>query len=182
MQNMNRKQKFTLTVVGLVTGLFLLTWATGYSVAINTTPSMPRGLYLVAPADTALRGDIVAVCIPPSDAARLYRERDYLPKSTRCASNLAPVLKPIVAEPGDSVTLDKQGVWVNGELQRNSRIFDTDSQGRPIDHMPVPWHDVLRSGEYFLLANHIERSLDSRYYGTVSRSALIGKGYPLITF
>ena len=156
MKPMNRKQRSVLCLVALVVILYLLTWATGYSLAINSTPSMPRGLYLVAPADTALRGDIVAVCIPESDAARLYRERDYLPASSRCPSNLAPVLKPVAAEPGDSVTLDAQGVWVNGELLRKSRIFDTDSQGRPIPHMPVPWKDYMRNGEYFLLANHIE--------------------------
>lgn len=181
MKKFDKKQKFALGVVGATVALFLGTWASGWSLAINSTPSMPKGLYLVTGLDTPQRGDVAAVCIPNKHAANVYRERGYLPVSTRCPTGIAPVMKPIVAVPGDQVLLDMSGVWINGRLLPKSRVFDTDSQGLPIDHLPVGWSKTLAAGEYFMLANHIERSLDSRYYGTVSLPHMVGQAFPVIT-
>lgn len=181
MKKMDKKQKVALGVVGAAVALFLGAWFSGGSVAINSTPSMPQGLYLVRGMDVPQRGDVAAVCIPNAEAAKLYRERDYLPASSRCAVGIAPVLKPVVAVPGDDVRLDERGVWVNGRLLENSRVFDTDSQGRPIQHLPLGWHKTMATNEYFMLANRIERSLDSRYYGTVNRPSLVGKAFPIVT-
>lgn len=182
MKQLDKKRKTALGIVAATVALFLGVWVSGYHVALNSTPSMPEGLYLVRGIDTPQRGDVAAVCIPTGDAARLYRERNYLPASQRCAAGIAPVLKPVAAVPGDEVRLDERGVWVNGRLLANSRVYDTDSQGRPIQHLPVGWSKRLGAGEYFMLANRIERSLDSRYYGIVQRPNLVGQAFPLVTF
>lgn len=182
MKKMDKKQKFALGVVGATVALFLGTWASGCTVAINSTPSMAQGLYLVKRMAVPQRGDVAAVCIPNVEAAKVYRERDYLPTSPRCAVGIAPVMKPIVAVPGDQVRLDASGVWINGQLLPNSRVFDTDSQGLPIQHLPVGWQKTMAADEFFMLANRIERSLDSRYYGPVRRVDLHGAAVPLITF
>ncbi len=179
---MDKRKKKSLGVVAAVVAVFLGGWLGGYSVAVNTTKSMPRGLYLVGPIDQARKGDIMALCIPNKWAAEVYLERQYLPASARCASGVAPVLKPIAAAGGDDVLLDERGTWVNGKLQENSRLFDTDSKGEPIQHLMLGWHKKLEPGEFFMLANHVERSLDSRYYGTVRREDLNGSAVPLITF
>lgn len=179
---MDKKRKIALALVALAVATFLAFWFGGITLALNSTKSMPRGLYLVRPAGQVQTGDIVALCIPDKWAAQVYLERHYLPASSRCASGVAPVLKPIAAAPGDDVRLDAQGLWVNGRLLDNSRVFDTDSQGLPIQHLMIGWSKKLEAGEFFMLANHIERSLDSRYYGTVQRADIHGAAVPLITF
>ncbi len=179
---MDKKRKSALAAVAVVILTFLVFWFGGISLALNSTKSMPRGLYLVRPAGQVQTGDIVALCIADRWAAQVYVQRDYLPASNRCASGVAPVLKPIAAAPGDNVHLDAAGLWVNGRLLENSRVFDTDSQGLPIQHLHIGWTKKLQAGEYFMLANSIERSLDSRYYGTVQRADIQGAAVPLITF
>lgn len=179
---MDKKRKFAVAAVLVVSAAFAGLWASGYAVAVNTTASMPRGVYLVGPLDQVKRAEVVGVCIPNQDQANVYRDRGYLPASSRCGAGLAPVIKPVAAIPGDEVRIDDKGTWVNGQLLANSRLFDTDSQGRPIQHLPLGWKKTMENGEYFMLANHIERSLDSRYYGTVRRADLQSRAYPLVTF
>lgn len=175
------KSKAPLVVVAVVVVAFLVSWFSGYSVAVNSSKSMPRGLYLVGPLQEVERGQVVALCISNASAAAIYKARDYLGPSSRCAVGLPPVLKPLVAMPGDLVEISAAGTSVNGQLLPNSRVFDTDSDGRPIEHLPVGWSKRLAAGEYFALANVIERSLDSRYYGTVHRVDLQGRARPLFT-
>jgi len=179
---MNTKRILVLAVVALATLLFAGSWWSGYSVAVNSSKSMPRGLYLVGPLQEVERGQVVALCISNASAAAIYKARDYLGPSSRCPVGLPPVLKPLVAMPGDLVAISAAGTFVNGQLLPNSRVFDTDSDGRPIEHLPVGWSKRLAAGEFFMLANHIERSLDSRYYGTVKRADLQGRAVPLLTF
>lgn len=179
---MNIKRLLVLAIVTLATLLFVGSWWSGYSVAVNSSKSMPRGLYLVGPLQEVKRGEVVSLCIPNASAAAIYKARDYLGPSSRCAVGLPPVLKPLVAMPGDLVEISAAGTSVNGQLLPNSRVFDTDSDGRPIEHLPLGWSKRLAVGEFFMLANHIERSLDSRYYGTVKRADLQARAVPLLTF
>ena len=154
---------------------FLAIWISGYSLALNPSISMPRGIYLLTPFAVPGRGDVVSACISNLDAAAVYRERGYMVASKRCPSGLPPVMKPIAAVSGDSVEVTAEGVFVNGKLTPKSRIFDTDSDGKKIDHLPLGWKKVLGADEFFLLANYIERSLDSRYYGLVSLADINGR-------
>lgn len=175
------KSKAPLVVAAVVVVAFLASWFFGYSLAVNPSVSMPRGLYLLAPVDAPQRGDVVSACISNLEAAKVYRQRDYIGPSERCASGMPPVMKPVVAAPGDTVEVTAMGVWVNGQLLPKSRVFDTDSDGRPIDHLPLGWKKTLAGGEFFLLANVIERSLDSRYYGPILRTDIHGRARPLFT-
>ena len=171
----------SLVLVAATVTLFCAAWSSGYAIAVNPSPSMPRGVYLLGPIATPNVGDMVAACIPVGELARLSRRRDYLPSSERCASGLSPVLKPVVAVAGDTVAIDDEGTRINGVLLPNSRVYDTDTQGLPITHLPVPWIKRLDAGEYFLLANYVARSLDSRYYGPLPRKNIVGLAHTLAT-
>ena len=173
------RTKGSLIMVGATVAVFCSLWASGYTLAVNPSPSMPRGVYLLGPILNPAVGDTVAACIPAGDQARLYRSRDYLPASDRCASGLSPVLKPVVAAAGDTVSINSDGTRVNGVLLPNSRVYDTDTQGLPIGHLPLQWSKRLGTGEYFVLANRIPRSLDSRYYGPLPRENIIGAAHAL---
>ena len=65
----------------------------------------------------------MAACLPPdSGAAQLAVERGYLPTG-QCPGGFAPLLKQIVAIPGDTVTLTDEQVWINEILLRDSRVL-----------------------------------------------------------
>lgn len=177
------KTPLALTAAAVI--VFLGVWFLGYSLAINPSKSMPKGLYLVDHLnqfDEISRGEIVSLCISNASAAAIYKNRNYFGVSTRCPVGLPPVLKPIVGLPGDFVQITAQGTSVNGQLLPNSRLFDTDSQGRTIEHLPIGWSKRLAAGEYFALANLIERSLDSRYYGTVKAGDFRSRARPILIF
>ncbi len=175
------KTKWPLFVGAAVALVYLVAWSSGYALAVNPSISMPRGLYVLGPVASPARGDLVSACISNLEAAKVYRARDYMGPSKRCADGMPPVLKPIVAAPGDTVEVTAMGVWINGQLVPRSRLFDTDSNGRPIDHLPLGWKKTLAAGEFFLMSTHIERSLDSRYYGPVLRADIHGRARPIFT-
>lgn len=178
---MKIKSKTPLVVVLVVVVAYLAAWLFGWELAINSTKSMPRGVYVVRPLGDVQRGQMVALCISNQTAADVYKARGYLVPSAQCRVGLPRLLKPVVGLPGDVVTITAAGTSVNGKLLPNSRVFDSDSDGRPIQHLSIGWTKRLASDEYFVLANYIERSLDSRYYGTVRRADLKGSARPLAT-
>lgn len=175
------KSKVPLVVAAIGVGAFLAAWMSGYSLAVNSSMSMPRGLYLVGPLNEVQRGQVVALCIPNALAAAIYKARDYLGPSSRCPVGLPPVLKPVVAVPGDLVSITTAGTSVNGELLPNSQVFDTDNDDRPIEHLPIGWTKRLAGSEFFVLSSIRKRSLDSRYFGTVHRADLRGRVFSIIT-
>jgi len=153
-----------------------------FRLIINPTVSMPRGLYLLKQEKnrTYKIGDIVSLCIPNLDTVNRYKAAGYL-KPGQCPGNVSGELKPILAAFNDLVVVSDRGISVNGKLLRNSIVYDTDSQGNTIEHLPLKWSKYLVQDEYFVLANRVGRSLDSRYYGTINMSDINGLIIPLLT-
>jgi type IV secretory pathway protease TraF len=101
---------------------------------VNLTNSEPTGIYLRVPGEPE-RGGMVA---------------------------LRPLMKHVVAVPGDVVTVTAQGTYVNGRLWPDSAIPD-DTHG----YQPFPFGTyTLRPGQYWLLGTSPD-SWDSRYIGPV---------------
>ena len=84
--------------------------------------------------------------------------------------------KRIAALPGDTVCGEARQVWINGRAA--AAALARDRRGRAL---PV-WSGcrTLRGGEIFLL-NAPRASLDSRYFGPIPASGLIGAARPLLT-
>lgn len=144
--------------------------------AIHTTPrviwnasaSVPVGAYWLVSNETA-RGDLVLV-EPPPDARRLAAARGYLPERVRLVKRLAAV-------GGDLVCGDGVAVEINGA--RVAQRLASDSRGRPLP----AWTGcrTLATDEVFLLTEAPD-SFDSRYFGPVRRSAVVGKLVPIWTY
>jgi type IV secretory pathway protease TraF len=80
---------------------------------------MPVGLYLQT--ETTLeRGSTVLVCLPDA-ITRVGRSRGYLPAGG-CPNDSSPVVKQVLALPGDVVELHEQFVAVNRRLVEASGI------------------------------------------------------------
>ncbi|UCI32120.1 S26 family signal peptidase [Mesorhizobium sp. B4-1-4] len=132
----------------------------------NASASAPVGLYFVSSA-TPARGDLVLVRTPDTVAV-LAEKRSYLPRNV-------PLVKRIAARPGEHVCTFDDAIIIRGEIV--ARRLATDTQGRAL-----PWWNACRklaAGEVFLLNGEAPRSFDSRYFGPVPATNVIGRLVPL---
>lgn len=128
----------------------------------NATASAPIGLYRVGGTDLAT-GDMV-IAWPPAAARDFAARRRYLPANV-------PLVKRVVAAPGDTVCALGAQIFVNG--RRVARRLVRDGAGRP-----MPWWTgcvTLRNGALFLLMADSPASFDGRYFGATGRGDIVGK-------
>jgi conjugative transfer signal peptidase TraF len=160
-------------------GLAALTWASFVQplprLIYNPSDSVPIGWYRVellahrpgSPPRPLAVGSIVLTRLPV-DAAALAAQRGYLPARVPLLKRVGAVAPQHVCIAGRSVHID--GVPVAAALP-------ADRLGRPLS--PWPQCRVLRPGELFLLSATNPASFDSRYFGPVAASAVIGLAHPV---
>lgn len=141
----------------------------------NWTLSAPVGVYREV-AGPSRRGDLALLCLP-SGIESLGRARNYLSAGS-CGRGSSPVLKQVVALPGDEVEVQQNFIAVNGRMLDRSELHDVDSLGRPLAHVPLG-HRKVPDGEAWVLGIHRERSWDSRYFGPIPIESIIGRVEPL---
>ncbi|MBS0597574.1 MAG: S26 family signal peptidase [Proteobacteria bacterium] len=112
-------------------------------------------------------GSIVLVPLP-AEAAALAAQRGYLP--TRI-----PLLKRVGAVAPQEVCITGGSVRIDGVP--SATVLPADRWGRPLPS----WQQCrrLRPDELFLLSITNPASFDSRYFGPVSASAVIGVAHPV---
>lgn len=138
-------------------------------VLVNGSASEPPGLYVASRRPAAV-GERIAFRIP--EPGRAYAAR-YLPARLRSS-----ILKTVIAGAGDRVCADENRLVVNGHAL--APISRQDRRGVALPR----WHDcrVLRGGEFFVYSGRIANSFDSRYYGPVPATDVIGVYRPLSAF
>lgn len=146
-------------------------------VRLNWTSSAPIGLYRKV-AGPPRRGDLALVCLP-AGLESFGRSRGYLWAGS-CPGGSSPILKQVVALPGDEIDVQKRSVAVNGRLLDCSELHDVDSLGRPLDHVPLGPRKVS-PGEAWVVGVRRERSWDSRYFGPIPVSSIVGVTRPMLT-
>jgi signal peptidase I len=112
--------------------------------------------------DAYSRGDIV-VFNPPSDWAQ---------------EDGTPFIKRVIGLPGDTVVIRDGDVFINGTKIDEPYLYAT-APGDP----PQPtttgsenrW--VIPAGELFLMGDHRQNSADSRTFGPVEESSVIGRAW-----
>lgn len=144
---------------------------------VNTTNSMPEGLWWVGSIDPASlhRGQVVTFCLPDT-AGEFASVRGYIGAGD-CPGNRELLLKPVAALPGDAVALGPDGVSINGRTIPESQVQTTDSAGRSVPHAAS---GVVEPGTVWVLAVHAPLSFDSRYFGAVPIANLRGTAFPLL--
>lgn len=142
-------------------------------VAYNPSDSVPRGWYRIGrmkSADSLHVGSIVLAQLPAEVAAFAAR-RGYLPGGV-------PILKRIGALSPQSVCVREQVVRVDGVVVAKVRTHD----GLQWSLQAWPQCRSLVVGELFLLSDTNPASFDSRYFGPIAASAVLGVAQPLWTW
>jgi conjugative transfer signal peptidase TraF len=154
---------FLIFAPGIAAVSFVL--ALGFAgVRLNiASNSLPSGLYRIVPAAS---GNDLLIC-PTGIAEKVSIEREYRVESLGCGDGYAPLLKPIAARAGDTVTVSEAGVAVNGKLLPNSKQYPKDGIGRPMPLVPFGTYAVL-PGTVWVISSYNRFSFDSRYFGPVN--------------
>ncbi|CAQ44859.1 S26 family signal peptidase [Stenotrophomonas maltophilia] len=152
-------------------GLAALAWAAFVQplprLVYNPSDSVPIGWYRIGSSDALHVGAIVLTTLPP-DAAALAAQRRYLPAHV-------PLLKRVGAVAPQHVCVFDALVWIDGVPV--AAVLPADRLGRPLPSWPHCRR--LEAGELFLLSSTNPASFDSRYFGLVSASAVIGVAHSL---
>ena len=155
-------------------GIAALAWPSVHTsvarIVYNPSDSVPPGWYRIGPPESLRVGSIVLTRLP-ADAAALAAQRGYLPEHI-------PLLKRIGAMSPQQVCIEKHTVRIDG--MPVAGVHATDGRGRPLS----AWQQCrrLHDGELFLLSASNPASFDSRYFGPVAVSAVIGSAQPLWTW
>ena len=135
----------------------------------NASASVPIGLYEVQPVRKLSVTELV-VAVPSDKLAAFLAKRHYLPRGV-------PLLKRVLAVPGQTVcrrghTITVDGIAMGVALAR-------DYHGRPL---PV-WQGckVIAKGDVFLMNWQSRASFDSRYFGPISATSIVGRAEPIWT-
>ena len=156
-------------------GLAALAWASfvrpAAHVVYNPSDSVPVGWYRIESADSLPRplsvGSIVLARLP-GDVAALAAQRGYLPAHI-------PLLKRVGALAPQHVCIVGGVVQIDGVPA--AAVLPTDRMGRLLPSWPQCRR--LHPSELFLLSTTNPASFDSRYFGPVSASAVIGIARPI---
>lgn len=139
----------------------------------NPSASVARGWYRVDVVRDAalLHADSIVLARLPARVAAFAAQRGYLPEGV-------PILKRIGAVAPQAVCVVDRLVWIDGVGV--AVVLAHDGARRPLH----PWAQcrALMAGELFFLSDTHPASFDSRYFGPVDATAVLGIARPLWTW
>jgi len=145
-------------------------------VVINSTTSMPVGIYYRTDHKCCSKDDIVLIdtrkLMQTSEECRQGVINGYISEEYN-------LLKRIVGVKGDIVILNNLGITINNSLLRNSKPLTHDSQNRTVMHNNLE-NRMLLDREYIVKGDS-SKSFDSRYFGIVKQDEIITTVKPIFT-
>jgi conjugative transfer signal peptidase TraF len=157
--------------VAILGSLLWLFYARGYR--IITTPSVPPGIWKVESIRGSIRrGQFVWLCPPDQSFFRVAKQRGYIPYGD-CPGGYSHLIKPVAAVSNDIVSVIPQGIAINGKWLPNSQPQTFDRKGLPLPELK-PGDYRVKEGEVWLISTYHRNSLDSRYFGPISRKQIEG--------
>lgn len=138
---------------------------------VNTTHSLPRGIYRLYSPENIEKGDIVVFDIPDS-AEEYVHGRNYVP-------SIVTTMMKIVASDSleDNIRIDNGELTVNNENWGAVKKYD--SQGRKVPELTI---ENLKKENHLLLLSKVENSFDGRYFGVIPREKIKNKAELVMKF
>lgn len=143
---------------------------------VNETDSLPKGWYYKTSSPIE-RGRIVTACLSEKDT-NFGLQRHYFFNGSECYG-AAPIMKQVVAIPGDDVFLTKDFIAVNGK-KFNLKTFQYDSRHRKLPHFQRG--EYYPTEGYWLIGTNNPKSWDSRYFGPIHKSQILWVVTPVLTW
>ncbi len=154
----------TLAAVVMGLGAVWVQW-TGTRVLINTTPSVPRGVYLGAPGtDVGVEGTRVYLT-PPAQALELG-----------CVVPGQVLLKDVLAGSGARVCRQKGAHVIDGRAYASHART---SRGEPMPYVLEVGECALVGGRYLWVGSQHPHACDSRVFGAVPKHLVLGRVHGL---
>jgi conjugative transfer signal peptidase TraF len=160
---LNMKMKISIVVLFIITAIYFYR-----HFVINLSSSEPLGIYKIWQPQSIQRDDVVAVCLS-GRYQKIGLSKGYLIPGIRCKET-APLIKTVIAIPGDTVILGNNKIIVDGKVYPcTTKYFD--SHGRKLEVFP---RGVYRdTNAYWLIGTNSPNSWDSRYWGGVDRKQIL---------
>ncbi|NTE89507.1 conjugative transfer signal peptidase TraF [Agrobacterium rubi] len=147
------------------------------SFRLNLTPSEPLGLWRIVAMQRPVEvGDLVFICPPPTASFEEARRRGYVRRGL-CFGGFAPLIKTVAALPGQYVEISAN-VTVDGVPLASSIVRASDGESRPI----APFKTGIVPPKNLFLHSSFASSYDSRYFGPVPDTGLLGLARKVLTF
>ncbi|WP_276122190.1 conjugative transfer signal peptidase TraF [Pararhizobium qamdonense] len=160
---------------GVIAALVAVGYMGGFR--LNLTPSEPLGLWRIVTLQRPVEaGDLVFICPPATASFEEARRRGYVRRGL-CPGGYAPLIKTVAALPGQHVEIGAN-VTVDGRPLASSIVRASDGEGRAI----TPFKTGIVPLRYLFLHSSFASSYDSRYFGPVPDTGLLGLARPVLTF
>jgi conjugative transfer signal peptidase TraF len=169
---------FTVCFGVVLSVLILSGFAYVAGIRLNTTPSIPVGIYRLTDEPIVI-GAYVLFCPPPAPVFEMAKVRGYLGAGF-CPGGYGHLMKKILAVQDDVVSIGTDGVQVNGQLLPLSTPIKLDGSGRTLPNYDASW--VLGSAEVLVMSDSNPGSFDGRYFGPIQRSQIEGVIRPVYTW
>lgn len=162
---MRVNKKYLIFSVIMVVAILMI-FSTSYvlGIVINTTESLPIGLYKKVDRKTLQHGDIVNLVVPVNSVTisqygkhPLMQQPDYF-------------LKIIYGMEGDKVYIANDTVLINDYTLHTQK-----------DVLSILTPGIIPEGSVFVGTPH-QKSFDSRYYGLIDTKTITGIYEPLLLF
>jgi conjugative transfer signal peptidase TraF len=169
-----------LVPIGVAALSTMALWV-GFGLVFNFTHSAPFGIYkeISNPASTSHNPSPYVFFCPDVRWPSMKLQPNYRSPMRTCPDGFAPLIKAVVAWPGDTVKTSPVGIAVNGLLLPNTAPIEHDSTGRHIQPFPAGIYRVQR-GELWVASSFSPRSFDSRYFGPIPLTSVRSWIRPLL--
>jgi len=94
-----------------------------------------------------------------------------------CIGDNCDYIKRIIGLPGETVKIANGKVYVNGEVLDESKYLSDSVITGAADYTAGDKEVVLGEGQYFVCGDNRQQSSDSRYWGPIEESSIIGRAF-----
>lgn len=166
-----------IILAGVIACIAILLAGAAAGYRVNMTASEPLGLWRMQPLTRpVVVGDLVFICPPEAAIFSQARVRGYLRRGL-CPTGDAPLIKMVIATAGQRIEIGAD-VRIDGLRIPATTVVPADGKGRKLD---ADVGGTVPAGRVFLYSPFVA-SWDSRYFGSIPASGVLGLAEEVLTY